>query len=249
MASTEKTKEKINKGKITKIVSVVVEVEFPSVVPNIFSALIVKKADDSKLVLEVQQIMGNNQVRALAMGTTDGVKRGMEVIDTGSPIKVPVGPGTLGRIFNVLGEPIDMKGEVKAEKYEPIHKPAPSLVDQENSPSILETGIKVIDLIAPFARGGKIAAFGGAGTGKTTVITQRLKYLIDKKLALPEEILALSYRSRDKSGVSNQTSQLQSIREYVHKNNPGITDDTNLDLSYFFYNGVFKNLGGSNDES
>ena len=103
MASTEKTKEKINKGKITKIVSVVVEVEFPSVVPNIFSALIVKKADDSKLVLEVQQIMGNNQVRALAMGTTDGVKRGMEVIDTGSPIKVPVGPGTLGRIFNVLG--------------------------------------------------------------------------------------------------------------------------------------------------
>ncbi|MFH2019326.1 MAG: F0F1 ATP synthase subunit beta [bacterium] len=180
MASKEITKVKRNKGKITKIVSVVVEVEFPSAVPNIFSALTVKKADGSQLVLEVQQIMGDNQVRAVAMGTTDGIKRGMEVIDTGSPIKVPVGPGTLGRIFNVLGEPIDKKGEVKAEKYEPIHKPAPLLVDQESTPSILETGIKVIDLIAPFARGGKIAAFGGAGTGKTVIMQELIRNIAEE---------------------------------------------------------------------
>jgi len=177
---TEKALAKKNLGKITKIVSVVVEVEFPKVVPHIFSALEVKKKDGSKLVLEVQQILGDNQVRAVAMGTTDGIKRGMEVLDTGFPIKVPVGPGTLGRIFNVLGQPIDMKGEVKAEKYEPIHKPAPSLVDQENTPSILETGIKVIDLIAPFARGGKIAAFGGAGTGKTVIMQELIRNIAEE---------------------------------------------------------------------
>ena len=128
-----------------------------------------------KLVLEVQQHLGNNVVRAVAMGPTDGLRRGLEVVDTGAPISVPVGPPTLGRLFNVLGEPIDEKGDVNADQRYPIHRPAPALVDQAVQPEQFETGIKVIDLIAPFRKGGKIGIFGGAGVGKTVIIQELIR--------------------------------------------------------------------------
>lgn len=167
-------------GKITQIVSVVVDVKFEDHIPAIYSALQLKKTDGTKLVLEVANLLGDGVVRTIAMGTTDGLKRGMEVEDTGAPISVPVGVGSLGRIFNVLGEPIDNKGPVKADHLEPIHKKAPTLTEQSSVPSILETGIKVIDLIAPFARGGKVAAFGGAGTGKTVIMQELIRNIAEE---------------------------------------------------------------------
>lgn len=169
-----------NTGTITQIVSVVVDVRFSGSLPSIYDALEVTKADGSKIVLEVQQLLGNDAVRTVAMGSTDGLKRGMNVVNTGAPISMPVGKEALGRIFNVLGEPIDNKGPVKAEEMHPIHRQAPALVDQESIPSILETGIKVIDLIAPFARGGKIAAFGGAGTGKTVIMQELIRNIAEE---------------------------------------------------------------------
>lgn len=172
--------KQVNTGKITQIISVVVDVKFDGVIPNIYNALKVKKNDGTELILEVEQIIGDNTVRAIAMSTTDGLARGAEVIDTGSPISVPVGKNSLGRIFNVLGAPIDNKGEVKAEHYMPIHRSAPTLVEQSNSAEILETGIKVIDLIAPFAKGGKVAAFGGAGTGKTVIMQELIRNIAEE---------------------------------------------------------------------
>ena len=169
-----------NLGKITQIVSVVIDVHFPVVVPGIYNALTIKLEDGGELVLEVQQSLGNNMVRAIAMGPTVGLSRGMEVVDTGKPITVPVGEECLGRIFNVLGEPIDNLGPVKAKLFAPIHHSAPKLIDQESSPQILETGIKVIDLIAPFAKGGKVAAFGGAGTGKTVIIQELIRNIAEE---------------------------------------------------------------------
>ena len=127
------------------------------------------------LVLEVQQHLGNDVVRAVAMGPTDGLRRGLEVVNTGAPISVPVGPPTLGRLFNVLGEAIDGKGEVVGGESYPIHRPAPVLVDQAVVPEQFETGIKVIDLIAPFRKGGKIGIFGGAGVGKTVIIQELIR--------------------------------------------------------------------------
>lgn len=166
---------KQNVGKITQIISVVVDVKFEDQIPNIFNALKVKKNDGTELVLEVEQLLGEGLVRTIAMSTTDGLARGAEVVDTGSPISIPVGKNSLGRIFNVLGNPIDNKGEVKAESYMPIHRSAPTLMEQSNQATILETGIKVIDLIAPFAKGGKVAAFGGAGTGKTVIMQELIR--------------------------------------------------------------------------
>lgn len=162
-------------GKITQIISVVVDVKFQGAVPDIYNALLVKKQDGTQLTLEVEQLLGDGLVRTIAMSTTDGLARGATVEDTGAPISVPVGAGSLGRIFNVLGEPIDNQGPVKASKLMPIHRSAPKLVDQSAFPSILETGIKVVDLIAPFARGGKVAAFGGAGTGKTVIMQELIR--------------------------------------------------------------------------
>lgn len=167
-------------GTITQIVSVVVDVKFNDHMPAIYSALNVIKDDGSKVVLEVANLLGDGVVRTIAMGTTDGLKRGLKVEDTGAPISIPVGEGSLGRIFNVLGEPIDNKGPVKADHYEPIHKMAPKLSDQSSVPSILETGIKVVDLIAPFARGGKVAAFGGAGTGKTVIMQELIRNIAEE---------------------------------------------------------------------
>ncbi len=167
-------------GKITQIVSVVVDVQFEGHIPAIYSALKVKKADGGTVVLEVASILGDGVVRTIAMDTTDGLRRGLEVEDTGAPISVPVGEDSLGRIFNVLGEPIDNKGPVKAKRYDPIHRGAPTLAEQSSVPSILETGIKVVDLIAPFARGGKVAAFGGAGTGKTVIMQELIRNIAEE---------------------------------------------------------------------
>ncbi|MEY4917885.1 MAG: synthase subunit beta [Verrucomicrobiota bacterium] len=166
----------MNKGKIVQIIGPVVDVEFPGQPPAIYNALTVTYEmpgqGTTKLTLEVQQHLGDNWVRAVAMSTTEGLKRGYEAIDTGAPISMPVGQAVMGRVFNVTGEPVDEQGPVKADKYLPIHRAAPLLVDQSTTPQILTTGIKVIDLICPFLKGGKVGAFGGAGVGKTVVIME-----------------------------------------------------------------------------
>jgi F-type H+/Na+-transporting ATPase subunit beta len=164
----------MNKGKVTQIIGPVVDVEFGSELPAIRHALELS-VDGRKLVLEVAQHIGNRQVRAIAMGATDGLQRNLEVTDTGAPITVSVGKSTLGRMFNALGEPIDKKPAVTAEKTYPIHRPAPDFADQSTKVELLETGIKVIDLIAPIVKGGKVGLFGGAGVGKTVIITELIR--------------------------------------------------------------------------
>ena len=159
------------KGKITQIIGAVVDVNFEEDLPEIFTALEANNSGN-KLILEVAQHLGENDVRTIAMDATEGLKRGDEVTNTGSPISVPVGPETLGRIINVVGESIDEKGEVKTKEKWPIHRPAPKFTDQATETEQLVTGIKVIDLLAPYAKGGKIGLFGGAGVGKTVTIME-----------------------------------------------------------------------------
>ena len=161
----------VKKGKITQIIGAVVDVNFESDLPEIYTALEVSNSEN-KLILEVAQHLGENDVRTIAMDATEGLKRGDEVINTGAPISVPVGPETLGRIINVIGESIDEKGEVKTKEKWPIHRPAPKFTDQATETEQLVTGIKVIDLLAPYAKGGKIGLFGGAGVGKTVTIME-----------------------------------------------------------------------------
>ncbi|MDB4279798.1 F0F1 ATP synthase subunit beta [bacterium] len=161
----------MSKGKITQIIGAVVDVKFDGELPEILSALECKNGDN-RLVLEVAQHLGESSVRTIAMDATEGLKRGDEVNATGSPIMVPVGPETLGRIINVIGEPIDEKGEVKTKEKWPIHRAAPEFSDQSTETEILVTGIKVVDLLAPYAKGGKIGLFGGAGVGKTVLIME-----------------------------------------------------------------------------
>jgi len=160
-----------NKGKVTQVIGAVVDVKFENELPEILTALECK-VGENRLVLEVAQHLGESSVRTIAMDGTEGLKRGDEVIDTGNPIKVPVGPETLGRIINVIGEPIDQKGPVKTKDRWPIHRPAPTFTDQSTETEILVTGIKVVDLLAPYAKGGKIGLFGGAGVGKTVIIME-----------------------------------------------------------------------------
>lgn len=162
---------KINKGKVTRVIGQVVDVHFDKDLPLIMNALIVDTGKE-KLTAEVQQHLEDGVVRTLVLGSTEGLRRGAEVIDTGEPIKVPVGEKVLGRLLNVLGEPIDEKGPVGSKLSDPIHRDAPSLEEQKTLPEIFETGIKVIDLICPFVKGGKVAAFGGAGVGKTVIIME-----------------------------------------------------------------------------
>ena len=170
----------MNNGRIIQVIGPVVDVEFPpKKLPAIYNALQVEQAGDSKkgrdpirLTLEVAQHLGENRVRAVAMSSTDGLVRGMEVTDSGAPITVPVGPETLGRLLNVLGEPVDGRGQVQAKKRLPIHRPPPSLVEQDTRMEVFETGIKVIDLLEPYSRGGKVGLFGGAGVGKTVIIME-----------------------------------------------------------------------------
>lgn len=170
------TAQKTNVGRVTQVIGPVLDVEFPSGnLPEIYNALIVAgktNAGDIRVTCEVQQLLGDNQVRAVAMSSTDGIVRGMEVEDTGAPISVPVGKPTLGRIFNVLGEPIDELGDVEGAETSPIHRSAPPFTNLETKPSTFETGIKVIDLLAPYRKGGKIGLFGGAGVGKTVLIME-----------------------------------------------------------------------------
>jgi len=170
-------------GKVIQITGPVIDVEFPpGELPDIYNALEIARpkkegqtGDDATLVVEVQQHLGNNWVRAVAMSTTDGLARGLDVVDTGAPITVPVGETTLGRVFDVLGHPIDGKGPVKAKTSLPIHRDPPAFDQMETEAQVFETGIKVIDLIAPFRRGGKVGVFGGAGTGKTVIIQELIR--------------------------------------------------------------------------
>jgi F-type H+-transporting ATPase subunit beta len=171
------TAQQTNTGYITQIIGPVIDAKFPGgKMPQIYNALRIEGKNEAGqnvgVTCEVQQLLGDNQVRAVAMGSTDGLVRGMEVIDTGSAIRVPVGQATLGRIFNVLGEPVDNQGEVNAEERSPIHRSAPKFTDLETEPAIQETGIKVIDLLAPYRQGGKVGLFGGAGVGKTVIIQE-----------------------------------------------------------------------------
>jgi F-type H+-transporting ATPase subunit beta len=159
-------------GRVVQVIGTVVDIEFPpDQLPNVYNAVEID-SNGEKLIAEVQQHLGNNWVRALTMASTDGLRRGAAAVDTGQPIAVPVGPATLGRLFDVLGTPLDNQGAVEANERWPIHRPPPSFEDQETQPQILETGIKIVDLIAPLARGGKVGLYGGAGVGKTVLIKE-----------------------------------------------------------------------------
>jgi F-type H+-transporting ATPase subunit beta len=166
------TATQTNIGYVTQIIGPVLDVTFPTGnLPSIYNAITVKSGDTT-IVCEVQQLLGDNKVRAVSMSATDGLKRGVEVVDTGAPISVPVGKPTLGRIFNILGEPVDNLGDVDRTHTLPIHRDAPKFTELETTPAIFETGIKVVDLLAPYRRGGKIGLFGGAGVGKTVLIME-----------------------------------------------------------------------------
>lgn len=174
VTTAEKT---TNIGYITQVIGPVVDVKFPSgKMPPIYNALTItgrnEAGQDVSVTCEVQQLLGDQQVRAVSMSTTDGLVRGMEAVDQGAPISVPVGKATLGRIFNVLGEPVDERGPVNNTETLPIHRPAPKLTELETKPSVFETGIKVVDLLTPYRRGGKIGLFGGAGVGKTVIMME-----------------------------------------------------------------------------
>ena len=165
--------ETTNKGYVCQIIGPVLDIEFPSGnLPPIYSAIKIETADGIGNIVEVQQLLGDNKIRAVSMRSTDGLKRGVEAVDLGSPITVPVGIPTLGRIFNVIGEPVDEQGDVSSNETLPIHREAPAFTELETKPSIFETGIKVVDLLAPYRRGGKIGLFGGAGVGKTVLIME-----------------------------------------------------------------------------
>jgi F-type H+-transporting ATPase subunit beta len=171
------TNETANVGRVLQIIGPVIDIAFAKgQVPNIYNALNIRSKNaaglDISVTVEVQQLLGDNAVRAVSMLPTEGLMRGMEVLDTKKPLSVPVGPDTLGRIFNVLGEPVDNLGPVKATQSNPIHRQAPTFVDLDTRLSIFETGIKVVDLLAPYRRGGKIGLFGGAGVGKTVIIME-----------------------------------------------------------------------------
>ena len=166
-------KTNLNKGYISQIIGPVLDIEFPDgTLPPIYSAIKIELEDGSSTIVEVQQLLGDNKIRAVSMRSTDGLKRGVEAIDLGAPISVPVGTPTLGRIFNVIGEPVDEQGDVTSDETLPIHREAPAFTELETKPSIFETGIKVVDLLAPYRRGGKIGLFGGAGVGKTVLIME-----------------------------------------------------------------------------
>jgi F-type H+-transporting ATPase subunit beta len=162
-----------NVGSVTQIIGPVLDIEFASGnLPKVYNAIDIKMESGDVVVCEVQQLLGDNKVRAVSMSSTDGMKRGIEAVDTGAPISVPVGAPTLGRIFNILGQPVDEMGPVDKSETLPIHRSAPAFTDLETKPSVFETGIKVVDLLAPYRRGGKIGLFGGAGVGKTVLIME-----------------------------------------------------------------------------
>ena len=191
------------------------DVAFTQSLPPIYNALTVEfniQNETKKLTLEVQQHLGDSWVRTVSMSDTEGLKRGYEVIDTGAPISVPVGEGVMGRIFDVCGNAVDERGPVKVEKYYPIHRPAPKLVDQSTSPQVLTTGIKVIDLICPFLKGGKVGAFGGAGTGKTVIIMELINNIA--KLHGGVSVFAgVGERTREGNDLYNEMSAAGVIKQ------------------------------------
>ena len=162
----------MNTGKVVQIIGPAVDVQFEKDLPRINNALEIKLNDKETLVAEVAQQLGDNIVRAVALGPTDGLARGTQAVDTGAPLQVPVGEACLGRLIDVLGQPKDHRGPIKTKDYASIHTAPPSLEDQKTTPEIFETGIKVIDLIAPYMKGGKVGLFGGAGVGKTVIIME-----------------------------------------------------------------------------
>ena len=201
----------MNTGKIVQVIGPVVDVQFAEhAIPPIFQALTIEfTVSDRKefLTLEIQQHLGGGVARAIAMSSVEGLKRGMSVTDTGGPISVPVGAGVLGRIFNVTGEPVDGRGEVKFDKKYPIHRAAPALVDQDTKAQILETGIKVIDLICPFIKGGKAGAFGGAGVGKTVVILELINNIAKAPTAAPRCSPGWESASREGNDLYHEMSE------------------------------------------
>ena len=203
------------KGKIVKVSGPVVDVEFPDSLPAIYNALTVEykvQNQPARVTLEVQQDLGDKVVRTISMAGTEGLKRGFEVTDTGRPISMPVGPGVMGRIFDVTGNPVDERGPVNAEKFYPIHRPPPPLVDQTTSPQLLATGIKVIDLICPFLKGGKAGAFGGAGVGKTVVIMELINNIA--KLHGGVSVFAgVGERTREGNDFFHEMTQAGVIKE------------------------------------
>jgi len=205
----------MQKGKIVQVVGPVVDVEFPGALPSIYNALSVEymvQDQPTKLTLEVQQHLGDNWVRTVSMAGTEGLKRGFEVVDTGGPISVPVGAGVMGRVFDVTGNPVDERGPVQAEKYYPIHRSAPPLVDQSTSPQVLPTGIKVLDLVCPFLKGGKVGAFGGAGVGKTVVIMELINNIA--KLHGGVSVFAgVGERTREGNDLYNEMSEAGVINQ------------------------------------
>ena len=205
----------MGKGKVVQVAGPVVDVEFPDSLPGIYNALSVEYKIDGepvKLTLEVQQHLGDRWVRTISMSGTEGLKRGFDVEDTGGPMTMPVGEGVMGRVFDVTGNPVDERGPVEAEKYYPIHRPAPALVDQSTSPQVLPTGIKVIDLICPFLKGGKVGAFGGAGVGKTVVIMELINNVA--KLHGGVSVFAgVGERTREGNDLYNEMSEAGVINQ------------------------------------
>ncbi|OIR04382.1 ATP synthase subunit beta [mine drainage metagenome] len=206
----------MNTGKILQIIGPVVDVQFAeNAIPPIYQALTVDfpvAGKQEKLTLEVQQHLGGGVARAIAMSSSEGLKRGMEVVDTGNPITVPVGEGVLGRIFNVTGDTVDGRGPVNFTKRYPIHRPSPALVDQDTKANILETGIKVIDLICPFLKGGKVGAFGGAGVGKTVVILELINN-IAKQHGGYSVFAGVGERSREGNDLYHEMSEAGVINQ------------------------------------
>src|SRR6185369_6912368 len=218
----------MNKGKIVQVIGPVVDVEFPDPLPAIYNALTVDfktQGQAVKLTLEVEQHLGDNWVRTVAMSSTEGLKRGYEVLDTGAPISMPVGEGVLGRVFDVTGNPVDERGPVKADKYYPIHRQAPPLIDQATSPQVLTTGIKVIDLICPFLKGGKVGAFGGAGVGKTVVIMELINN-IAKLHGGVSMFAGVGERTREGNDLYNEMIEADVIKvEKDEKGHPKIGEN------------------------
>jgi len=220
----------MNKGKIVQIIGPVVDIEFTDKLPAIYNALTVEftspgAAGKTKLTLEVQQHLGGGWVRAVAMSATEGLKRGMEIIDAGGPIAMPVGEAVMGRVFDVTGNAVDEQGPVKADKFLPIHRAAPPLVDQSTSPQILTTGIKVIDLICPFLKGGKVGAFGGAGVGKTVVIMELINN-IAKLHGGVSMFAGVGERTREGNDLYNEMIEADVIKvEKDEKGHPKIGEN------------------------
>jgi F-type H+-transporting ATPase subunit beta len=205
----------MNKGKIVQIIGPVVDVEFTDALPAIYNALTVEfpvGGKTTKLTLEVEQHLGDNWVRSIAMGSTEGLKRGFDVTDTGNPIMMPVGDCVMGRVFNVIGEAVDERGPVNAQKFYPIHRPAPPLTEQSTSPQLLTTGIKVIDLICPFLKGGKVGAFGGAGVGKTVVIMELINN-IAKMHGGVSVFAGVGERTREGNDLYHEMSEANVIKQ------------------------------------